>query len=169
MTTPEQIPFEFDFRPALGGEDFLVTPCNAEAVGWLDRWPGWPSPGLVVHGPPACGKTHLAQVFLARTGGRLLRPAELVGADPLALLQEVPACVVEDVDASLEPALESALLHLYNATAETGRRLLLTAAGPSKRWPVTLPDLRSRLNAAASVGIGAPDDALIAAILDALE
>ncbi len=165
MTTPEQIPFDFDFRPALGGEDFLVAPCNAEAVGWLDRWPDWPSPVLVVYGPSACGKTHLAQVFLARTGGRLVTPTELTAIDPPGLLREASACVFEDVDSSLDPAFEESLFHLYNHAAESGRRLMFTAARPASRWPVTLPDLRSRLNAAASVGIGPPDDALIAAVL----
>ena len=165
MSAPEQLPFDFDFRPALGGEDFLVTPCNAGAVGWLDRWPDWPSPGLVVHGPAACGKTHLAQVFLARTGGRLVTPAELTAIDPPGPLREASACVFEDVDSSLDPVFEESLFHLYNHAAESGRRLMFTAVRPASRWPITLPDLRSRLNAAASVGIGAPDDALIAAVL----
>ena len=36
---PAQLALDFDRRPALGGEDFLVAPPNAEAVRWLDAWP----------------------------------------------------------------------------------------------------------------------------------
>ena len=43
--------------------------------------------------------------------------------------------------------------------------MLLTGLNPPSRWTVKLPDLRSRLNAAGSVGIGAPDDGLIGAVL----
>ena len=39
MTQAGQLTLEFEHRPALGGEDFLVAPPNAEAVRWLDAWP----------------------------------------------------------------------------------------------------------------------------------
>ena len=43
--------------------------------------------------------------------------------------------------------------------------MLLTAATPPSRWPVTLADLASRLRAAPVAAIEAPDDALIEAVL----
>ena len=39
---------------------------------------------------------------------------------------------------------------------------------PPARWPVALPDLASRLRATAAAGIGAPSDALLAALLTKL-
>ena len=42
---------------------------------------------------------------------------------------------------------------------------MLIGETPPARWPVSLPDLRSRLRAAAAVGVGRPDDNLLAAIL----
>lgn len=160
----DQLAFSFDHRPALGGDDFLVAGGNREAVAWLDRWRDWPQPVLVLHGPPACGKTHLGQVFLAATGGRALALQSLAIFDP-ASLSDAPAFLIEDADRDWDGARERPLLHLYNWIVEGRRRLLLTARRPAAQWGVTLADLRSRLLAALSVAIGPPDDALIAAVL----
>ncbi len=165
MSAGAQLPLEFDHRPALSGEDFLVAPGNAAAVAWLDRWPDWPGPLLAIHGPAGCGKTHLAQVFMAASGARAVGPGALGRAEPPRLLAGTKACVVEDAEALLGGDLEEALLHLYNTVQETGRHMVMTARRPPARWRVRLADLQSRLNAAAAVEIGPPDDALITAVI----
>jgi chromosomal replication initiation ATPase DnaA len=48
---------------------------------------------------------------------------------------------------------------------QQGGSLLLTAREPASRWGVSLADLRSRLNALPSVGLSAPDDAMLTAVL----
>lgn len=162
MSAAAQLPLEFDHRPALSGEDFLVAECNEEAVAWIDRWPDWPSPALVIHGPAGCGKSHLAAVFGAASG------AHTIGVDDLhadSLDASAGAVIIEDADSILNSEVETPLFHLYNRLSETGQRLLLTGLQPPGRWTIGLADLRSRLNAATAVGIGAPDDALIQAVL----
>ena len=139
-----QLPLSLPHRPALGRDDFLVAPANAEAVAWLDRWPNWPAPALVLAGPAGSGKTHLAQVFAARSGAVLLAAAALARAAPPALVADARAAVVDDA----ERADEEALLHLYNMLAERGWHLLLLARAAPARWGIALPDLRSRLLAA---------------------
>lgn len=160
-----QLPLDFEHRPSLTGEDFLVAESNRDAVIWLDRWPDWPTPALVIHGPAGCGKTHLAQVFLARSGGRKLSILDMSADEPRDLIEDIPACVIEDAERFVKAGLESALLHLYNALKEAGGQLLLTSRRPPSRWPVQLADLRSRLNAATAVRIGAPDDTLMQAVV----
>jgi len=160
-----QLPLAFDHRPALSGEDLLVAPSNQAAVAWIDRWPDWPAPALVVFGPAGCGKTHLGQVFAAASGARAIAAEALAREEPTRLVGEAPACLIDDAEAILEAGLERPLLHLYNTASEGGRRLMLTARRAPSRWAVKLPDLRSRLNAALAVEIGPPDDALIAAVL----
>lgn len=165
MSGHRQLPLAFEHRPSLTGEDFLVAESNRNAVIWLDRWPEWPNPALVIHGPAGCGKTHLAHVFLARSGGRKLSILDMSADEPRDLIEDVSACVIEDAERFIKAGLESALLHLYNALKEAGGQLLLTSRRPPSRWPVQLADLRSRLNTATAVRIGAPDDALMQAVV----
>jgi len=156
-----QLPLELGHRASYGGEDFLIAPCNQAAVAWFDRWPDWPGPGLAVHGPPGCGKTHLAHVFQAGAGARLLRPADLEPGFRPALIEGARACVLDDAP----PVAERALLHLHNALAERGGHLLILSRLPPARWGVALPDLASRLAALPAVRIEAPDDSLVEALL----
>jgi chromosomal replication initiation ATPase DnaA len=154
-------------RPALGREDFLVAPSNAEAVAWLDRWPDWPGPALAIHGPAGCGKTHLARVWQAMSGAVEVSPERLAAdAAPAELSGGARAVLVEDVgEAIAAGADEAALFHLYNHLAAAGGTLLLTGAEPPARWALALPDLASRLRAAPAVRVGPPDDALLSAVL----
>jgi chromosomal replication initiation ATPase DnaA len=153
-----QLPLELGHRAALGRDDFLVSESNRDAVAWIDLWPGWPGPGLVVFGPPASGKSHLAEVWRARSDAiRLDRTALTAGA-----IDGFGAAVIEDADQGVD---ETALFHLYNIVAERRGSLLLTAAAAPARWHLRLADLRSRLAALPAVAIAAPDDALMQAVL----
>lgn len=154
-----QFALDLGRRQALRRDDFLVAPCNSDAVAWLDRWPRWPGRGLVVHGPAGCGKTHLAHVFRARSGARIARASEVTASDAYARPADL---VVEDVDSGADAR---ALLHAYNAAVERGGSLLMTSRRPPRTWDADLPDLRSRVNALGSVAVGLPDDALLAAVL----
>ena len=156
-----QLPLDLGHRASFSGEDFLVAPCNQAAVAWLDRWPDWPGPGLAVHGPAGCGKTHLARVFQAGAAARLLSPADLPLAPAPQLLAGAKAAVLD----GSPPLAERALLHLYNHLAETGGHLLIVAPEAPARWPVDLPDLASRLAALPAVRIDPPDDRLIEVLL----
>ncbi len=162
MNTPEQLPLAFEHRPSLGGDDYLITTCNSEAVAWLDKWPNWGSPALVIYGPPGCGKTHLAHVFMASTGAVPLTPALVENAGLPQLLSSVNKCVLDDADKNFN---EESLFHLYNALTSVGGHMLLTAAYPPAQWNLQLADLASRLKAAPAVEIGLPDDILIRAVL----
>jgi chromosomal replication initiation ATPase DnaA len=161
MTASRQLALALDNRPALGREDFLVAPCNADAVAWIDRWPDWPAPALVLVGPPAAGKSHLAEVWRARSNAVLLDAARLDDA-PARALGGADACVVEHIDRAGD---DVALLMLYHHLAERGGHMLASAQQPPARWGDRLPDLVSRLAAAPTAMIAAPDDALIAGVL----
>lgn len=158
----EQLVLDLGHRSAHGVENFLVAPCNADAVAWLDRWPDWPAPALALFGPAASGKTHLAHIWKTRSDARWLPASRLPDTAPDSIVAEARNVVVDDAGTGVD---ERALLHLYNMIAEASGTLLLTGRMPPARWSIGLPDLRSRLNAAPAVAIGRPDDALIGAVL----
>ena len=162
MSEVRQQVFDFAVRASLGGEDYLVGPSNQDAVAWLDKWPDWPGPALIIHGPVGCGKTHIANVQLARCSGVLVTPTLLRETGLPGILECASHCVVDEADTGFE---EEDLLHLYNGLAAAGGTLLLTAKVSPARWSSQLKDLDSRLKAAASVEIRQPDDDLLKAVL----
>ena len=155
-----QLALDLPYRTAFGRADFLVSASNEAALGWIERWPEWPSAALVLYGPTHCGKTHLARLWCARAGGRMVAGGELAGLDPAALAAS-GAIAIDDA----HRAAERALLHLYNCCGEAGASLLIVMPTAPAYWPIALPDLASRLRALPSVAVNPPDDALLAAVL----
>lgn len=160
-----QLPFTFNHRPALDGEDFLVASSNAEAVKWVEQWPNWTSVALVIVGPKHSGKTHLSNVFLAQSGAGILSLDQLRSAGADQAIRNQKALVIEDIEAFLQEGLEEELFHLYNLAAEFGVKILITALSPPPRWGVKLKDLSSRMNTSLVAEIKSPDDTLLSALI----
>jgi len=166
MKPATQLPLKLPHRPALSGNDFFVAPANTAAIDWIDRWPNWSGAGVIIHGERGSGKSHLLQVFAARSR------AVLVGADNLGELNalsdtDTEAYGIDDADeiaASSADAAE-AMFHLFNTAKSMNRKLFLTARAPAARWDVPLKDLMSRLKTLDNVAIGAPDDTLLSVLL----
>ncbi|MES2729182.1 MAG: DnaA/Hda family protein [Pseudomonadota bacterium] len=160
-----QIPFDLAYPPSFQRADFLVAPCNQDALAWIDTWPDWPGPALILHGPAASGKSHLAAIWSARSQATRLSPLYLETCPT----QIISPLVIDRVDLAIgDIDMETCLFHIYNMAKEGGFTLLLTSAAPMQTLAFTLPDLASRLRAAASVGISPPDDALLQAVLTKL-
>lgn len=121
---------------------FLVTPSNAQAAHLLDHWGTWPVMTALLTGPRRSGRSLLARLFAAKSGGSVVD-----GAEGMA---------------------EAELFHAWNRAQAERRPLLIVADAAPPAWNVALPDLRSRLAASPHAAIGAPDDALARALLDAL-
>ncbi len=160
-----QLPLDLGHRPALGWDDFLVAPSNQAAVSWLDRWPRWPGHALSLFGPAGSGKTHLAHVFQALSQAVFIGPEELARDRMRSLLGRSRAAIVDNAERVLLRERGEGLFHLYNLLAETGGHLLLVSREPPARWGIALADLRSRLLAASTAELAAPDDALLASVL----
>ncbi|OQM73239.1 DnaA regulatory inactivator HdaA [Manganibacter manganicus] len=160
---PRQLPFDLAGGIGYSRDDLVVSRSNEQAAALVDGWPDWPSAVVIMAGPAGCGKTHLASIW-----------CELAGAFPVGGLEMEKAlqglghrpALIDDVDAL--PIDQQGLFHLINAVQAAGSQLLLTARRFPAAWGVTLPDLASRLKAAATVEIHEPDDFLLAGVITKL-
>ncbi|MCX7899806.1 MAG: DnaA/Hda family protein [Methylocystis sp.] len=162
--SPRQLPLELPTTPRYGREDFLEANCNRAALAMIERWPDWPDRALLLVGPPGSGKSHLCAIFAARASALEARGETLPSLD--ALDAEAPRTVVVDNIDDVKD--ETKLFHLFNFVVEHDAYLLMSARRLPSADCVRLPDLLSRLRRAPLVEIGAPDDALIRAVLEKL-
>jgi chromosomal replication initiation ATPase DnaA len=158
---PRQLALKLGHAENYAREDFLSGPCNEEALRLIDCWPDWPANAIALVGPEGSGKTHLASIWAADAGARVVSARALTEADlPSALA--TGALVVEDAVAAAD---ERALFHLINLAREQNAFLLFAARTAPATWPVAIADLRSRLRALPVVTLQAPDDAILRAVL----
>lgn len=164
--TQEQKPLDLRIPPGrMTREDFILGTSNQVAFAMLESWPdGWPARKMALTGPRGSGKSHLTHIWADRAGAAVISARDLAQADVPALAR---GCVaVEDVPAIAGDApAEEALFHLHNLTLAEGNMLLVTGITAPSRWPLTLPDLASRMQACPTVGLQAPDDDLLGALL----
>jgi chromosomal replication initiation ATPase DnaA len=166
VQSAEQLLLDLGHRTALSREDFLIAPGNEDAVAWVDLWPEWSAPALILYGPAACGKTHLASVWQAKSGALWLKPKELMERSADAIAGEGKHLVVDHADSWIgDRDCETVMFHLYNIFKEEKRSILFTMRKAPVRQGFVIKDLASRLRAAPAVGILAPDDCLLAAVL----
>ena len=120
--------------------EFLVSDSNVRAVQQLERWATWPVMAALLVGPRKSGRSLLARIFAAKSGGHIF----------------------DDADR----AAEADVFHAWNLAQQERRPLLMVAETALPDWHVKLPDLRSRLAASPLLEIGPPDDALIPQLIE---
>ncbi|MEO3387671.1 DnaA regulatory inactivator HdaA [Mesorhizobium sp. CAU 1741] len=162
--TPRQLPLDLVHPVARSRDDLVVAPANAEALALIERWPDWPTPVMVLAGPAGSGKSHLAAIWCSESSASRFSAGPL-GSAAIEAAAHGPV-LIDDIDA--RPVDEIGLFHLINAVRQAGTSLLLTSRRFPSAWSVRLPDLASRLKAAAIVEIQEPDDVLLAAVLTKL-
>lgn len=132
----------------------VVGDANAAAIDALMEPDKWPFRTAILSGPPRSGKSLLARWFVESGAGDAVDDAHMVAEDEL--------------------------FHRWNRAQERARPLLIVAdrpfapgSVPADRsendrtvWRVKLPDLASRLGAALNIAIGAPDDAMLLALME---
>ena len=160
--TPRQLPLDLPIETRLEVEDFVISSSNEVAYQFIDKWPDWPDRVLLLTGPEASGKSHLAAVWAAKARAWIEKASD-IKLDRVPHLVSSGALVIEDCDRSVLD--EHALFHLINAARERGTYLLLTARTGPNEWGLQTKDLLSRLRLAPEVKIDGPDDALLNAVL----
>ena len=133
---------QFALPLTIGGDHaarIVVGPSNQAVVDAFARAAEWPFRTAILTGPPRAGKSLLARWFVENGHGEAIDDADTVGEDEL--------------------------FHRWNRAQQSATPLLLVTSRPPGEWPIALPDLASRLGAALLLVIGAPDDAMLAALI----
>ncbi len=162
-----QYPLRLPPLKRFGREDFLVGSANRAALAFIEAWPQWPTPALILRGPKGAGKSHLAHIWQTRSRAAVLDASTLALENVRDILGDSRAILVENADRLLadKPELQPAFYALFGAIAERRGSMLMTARRSPTSWPLDLADLRSRLLGATQVSIGMPDDALLLGVL----
>jgi DnaA-homolog protein len=164
---PTQLPLPVRLPDEASFANFLVCAANRAAVAALRHFLGADSTSLYLHGPGGSGRTHLLQACCLEVEARgesivYLPLGELAAASPRELLDGLEAhalVCLDDVDlVAGRRDWEEELFHLFNRCAESGCRLLVSAARPPQEIGLGLADLRSRLQGGMLVAVDAPDD-----------
>ena len=141
MKAADQIALPLDWPQV--GEDrrFILADANRAAFEHFRQWSLWPVKATILAGPRRSGRSLLARGFVSRVGGRLFDNADSHD--------------------------EEELFHAWNQAQETGRAIVMITDGEAP-WPVSLPDLRTRLAVTPVTRILEPDDILFAALIELL-
>lgn len=159
---PRQLALALGHGESLAREDFLEGPSNAAALRLIEAWPDWPAPVMTLIGPEGSGKSHLAAIWAAAAGARVIAGRALKETEPPAALA-TGALVIEDL--SYGAFDEATLFHVLNLVREESAFILLTARTAPAGWAIGLRDLASRLRAVPVVVLAPPEDALLRAVV----
>jgi DnaA-homolog protein len=156
-----QLPLGVQLADAASFDSYHPGP-NTEVVAALRALAAGAGPPLLfLFGPPASGKTHLLQALTraaALTRACAYLPmAQFADADAAEALQgfdQADLVCIDDADALAGAATGSvALLRLLDQLRAHDGRCVVAATAPPERLGVALPDLRTRLSAAAIYGL----------------
>src|SRR4030088_3192795 len=67
---PRQLAFALPHAESLTRDNFFEGPANAAGLALVDRWPDWPNLIMLLVGPEASGKSHLAAIWAEEAGAR---------------------------------------------------------------------------------------------------
>ncbi len=135
-----QIALPLTLRGADDPGRIVVGNANENVIDALRDPARWPYRTAILSGPARSGKSLLGRWFAAEGQGDVLD-----GADQID---------------------ETEVFHQWNRAQESGRSLLLIS--DAEHWDMALPDLRSRLGAALHLEMGAPDDTMLAGLIESL-
>ncbi|WP_299308469.1 ATPase [uncultured Croceicoccus sp.] len=124
-----------------GEQRIVVGNANEPVLRACQDAANWPFRTALLSGPRRSGRSLIARWFMESGQGHAIDDAE-------------------DAD-------EAEIFHAWNRAQAGNVPLLIIGRPVPDVWPVRLPDLRSRLSPALNLAIGEPDDAMLAALIEA--
>ena len=162
MSKQVQLPLDLPLEAGKGIDDLVVSHVNRDAVDFIESWPDWPVPIVILAGPIGVGKSHLAAIWAYLAEATFLPPSGELKLKPNC----PPNVVVEDIGPGNFD--ETALFHLINSVRSSKGSLLLTSRDWPGNWGMKLPDLTSRMKLARLIELNEPDDQFLIAVMTKL-
>jgi len=157
MSLPQQLSLGVNLNDDATFDNFYAPMSTHNALvveGLRQQMAGTGEAFLYLWGTPGCGLTHLLQAAChqAQTQGlsfQYLPLRDLVGYAPDELFSGLETLDLVCLDCLVaiagRPDWERAIFNLYNQLREAGKKLLVAAEQSPRELPLTLEDLRSRL------------------------
>ena len=162
--TMQQAGFEWAHKPHMRRSDFMESASNRDALGWVESWPEWGAPAIVIWGKPGSGKTHLSHIWAEKSSAAAIDP-RLAEQDLMRIVLAQKNLILDAADQFGNDRL---LFHILNAVKDRGGSLLMLAEKPASAWRTALPDLSSRLLALPQIEIFPPDDEMLKILMTKL-
>ena len=145
-------------------EDFIESSSNFMATKWINSWPNWQgtifSNIACIYGPKNSGKTHLAHIWQTKSAADLITLKDI---EYFLYHNNKSGYLIDDIEQFL--VNEKALLLFLNYVIENKKYLLITSRCKPHNLPITIPDLRSRIQSFIAHEIMPPDEELIGHML----
>lgn len=154
----KQMSFDLPIASAMTRDDFILDDANRIAFDMIVSWPQWPANVVILAGPVGSGKSHLAAIHSQQSGAVFLTNDDLPKPEDLPILGNAPLIVEDAHKVQLD---ETRMFHLLNHVRERATTMLITSRSWPDSWPLSLPDLRSRLRAAHPLELNEPGDHLL--------
>lgn len=153
-----QIPLPLIYSSDYKREHFHVFQGNQLALNWIDWWPDWPQPRLVIFGDEGCGKTHLAHLWSEKSKAIWLDASIMEAQSPDTVASAAPAFILDT------PVFDEVwLFHFYNICHD--KPWLICNRLPPSQWTFHLKDLESRLLTIPAIALKSPDDTALKELL----
>ncbi len=158
--------YRFDFSPGMPSyAELVIGRSNRHVVDRLQDNRAWPGAWLCLVGPARSGRSTLAAIWAGERAGTVFGPGTLASASlPGSGTALAGRLALDDADAITD---EDRLLYVLNLARSAGGQVLLTAEAPPASWPVSQPDLVSRLRAMPVITIDLPDEAMLHDLFEA--
>lgn len=154
----KQMSFDLPIASAMTRDDFILDDANRIAFDVIVSWHQWPANVVILAGPVGSGKSHLAAIHSQQSGAVFLANDDLPKPEDLPILGNAPLIVEDAHKVQLD---ETRMFHLLNHVRERATTMLITSRSWPDSWPLSLPDLRSRLRAAHPLELNEPGDHLL--------
>lgn len=135
-------------------DNFFAGPNEAIVESLRQLSAGSGIPAIWIYGGVATGKSHLLRATADALAGQVLNLAESGVAACAEVDMRAALIAFDDVDAAVTDSASALwLLRLIDARRAMGLPLLMAAGAPPSRLAVALPDLLTRLEAMAVLGL----------------